>query len=144
MAPKKNGARRIAEVMTPDPITVDRETRVDEVARLMRDTGIGDVLVTDGGRLCGIATDRDLVVRFLAQPSGELRSINEFCSAELTTVTPTTSENDAAELMRAKALRRLPVVENGRPVGIVTIGDLASDMAPKSVLASISQAPPNV
>ncbi|MEX2540045.1 MAG: CBS domain-containing protein [Actinomycetota bacterium] len=144
MATKKNGARRIAEVMTPNPITVERDTRVDEVARLMRDRDIGDVLVTDGGRLCGIATDRDLVVRFLASPTGEPRLISEFCSSELTTVSPSTSDYEAAEIMRSKALRRLPVVENGTPVGIVSIGDLARDIAPKSVLASISQAPPNI
>jgi CBS domain-containing protein len=139
-----NGNRRIGDVMTPDPIVVERGTRVDEVARLMRDRDIGDVLVTDdGGRLCGIATDRDLVVRYLAEPRSEMSSINEFCSNELVTVEPSTTETEAAQLMRDRALRRLPVVENGTPVGIVTIGDLAVDMAPKSVLAGISQAPPN-
>jgi CBS domain-containing protein len=139
-----NGNRRIGDVMTPDPIVVERGTRVDEVARLMRDRDIGDVLVTDdGGRLCGIATDRDLVVRYLAEPRSEMSSINEFCSNELVTVEPSTTETEAAQLMRDRALRRLPVVENGAPVGIVTIGDLAVDMAPKSVLAGISQAPPN-
>lgn len=141
---KRNGSRRISDVMTPDPIVVERQTRVDEVARLMRDRDIGDVLVTDGGRLCGIATDRDLVVRYLAEPRSELSSINEFCSQELVTVSPSTSEAEAAQIMRDRALRRLPVVENGTPVGIVTIGDLAVDMAPKSVLAGISQAPPNL
>ncbi len=140
---KGNGNRRIGEVMTPNPIVVDRETRVDEVARLMRDRDIGDVLVTDGRVLCGIATDRDLVVRYLADPRAEQSSVSDFCSKELVTVTPATSEAEAAQLMRERALRRLPVVENGTPVGIVTIGDLAVDMAPKSVLAGISQAPPN-
>ena len=138
-----NGNRRIGEVMTRNPIVVDRETKVDEVARLMRDRDIGDVLVTDGRQLCGIATDRDLVVRYLAEPRGEQSTISDFCSNDLVTVTPTTSETEAAQLMRERALRRLPVVENGTPVGIVTIGDLAVDMAPKSVLAGISQAPAN-
>jgi CBS domain-containing protein len=139
-----NGNRTIADVMTPDPIVVDRETRVDEVARLMRDRDIGDVLVTDGQRLCGIATDRDLVVRYLAEPRSEMSSISEFCSNDLVTVSPSTTETEAAQIMRDRALRRLPVVEGGgTPVGIVTIGDLAVDMAPKSVLAGISQAPPN-
>ena len=139
-----NDNRKIADVMTPDPIVVDQSARVDEVARLMRDRDIGDVLVTDGQRLCGIATDRDLVVRYLAEPSSELSSISAFCSNDLVTVTPSTTETEAAQIMRDRALRRLPVVENGgTPVGIVTIGDLAVDMAPKSVLAGISQAPPN-
>jgi CBS domain-containing protein len=138
-----NGNRRIGDVMTPNPIVVERETRVDEVARLMRDRDIGDVLVTDGAQLCGIATDRDLVVRYLAEPRSEQSTISEFCSNDLVTVTPTTSETEAAQIMRDRALRRLPVVENGTPVGIVTIGDLAVDMAPKSVLAGISRAPAN-
>jgi CBS domain-containing protein len=65
------------------------------------------------------------------------------CSAELATLAPEDTVDEAVRLMRQKAVRRLPVVEAGRPVGIVSLGDLAVEREPESALGDISAAPPN-
>jgi CBS domain-containing protein len=110
----------------------------------MRDQNIGDVLVTEGDRLRGIVTDRDIVVRCVTEGGdiSQTRLINA-CSAELAFAGPDMSVDEAAELMGKKAVRRLPVVDNGRAVGIVSIGDLAVERAPTSVLGQISADAPN-
>ena len=152
---------RVREVMTPDPITMASDSTVLEAARLMRDADIGTVILVRDEAICGILTDRDIVVRAVAESARpeELR-VADICSPELTTVTPDDVVEDAVEIMREKALRRLPVVEDGKAVGIVSLGDLAMhkvgwrqrvrsssyvprDDDPASTLADISAAPPN-
>jgi CBS domain-containing protein len=131
--------------MTPQPWSMPPETPVIEAARVMRKNDIGDVVVTDGPRLWGILTDRDIVVRALAEgldPQGTM--VGDICSRELVTVTPDDTLGHAVTLMREKAIRRLPVVEDGAVVGIVSIGDVAVDRDRRSALADISAAPPNV
>ncbi|MFJ7779608.1 CBS domain-containing protein [Streptomyces yangpuensis] len=134
--------RRVHEVMTRNPVTVEGRTSLAEAARVMRDAGIGDVLVVDGGRLCGILTDRDLVVRALAEdrdPAGT--TVLAVCSAEPLTVGPDDHVDEAVDLMRRHALRRLPVrTGSGEIVGIVTLGDLEVERDPGSPLASIAAA----
>jgi CBS domain-containing protein len=85
----------------------------------------------------------DIVVRAVADDRNpaEVR-LGDICSRELTTVDASASVKDAVELMRKQALRRLPVVEAGRPVGIVSLGDLAIERDPGSTLADISAASP--
>jgi CBS domain-containing protein len=110
----------------------------------MRDRDIGDVLVTrDGDQLAGIVTDRDLVVRCLADGADADATIERACSNDLATVTPDSSVDDAIRLMRERSLRRIPVVDGGRAVGIVTLGDLAVEREPDSALGDISAALPN-
>jgi len=105
---------------------------------------VGDVIVVDGEQICGLVTDRDIAIRAVAHGLDPATvPVTEICSIELTTVTPDTPVDDAIALMRAKAIRRLPVVENGAPVGIVSLGDLAVQRDPDSALADISAAPPN-
>jgi CBS domain-containing protein len=117
---------------------------VREAARAMRDANIGDVLVVKHGNLCGIVTDRDLVVRAIAEGREPASTtLADICSEELATVSPTDSIDHAVQLMRQQALRRLPVVENGHAIGIVSLGDLAQDRDPQSALGEISAAPPN-
>jgi CBS domain-containing protein len=134
----------IREIMTPNPHTLDANTTVEDAARAMRDEDIGDVIVVDSDRMCGIVTDRDIVVRAIAegkQPSTV--KLADICSADVTSVSPDDPIDKAVSSMRERALRRLPVVENGRPVGIVSMGDLAQDRDPESALADVSAAPPN-
>jgi CBS domain-containing protein len=141
---KKQTNGSIREVMTPDPVTMPSDASVLEAARQMRDVGIGDVIVLENDRIFGILTDRDIVVRVVAEERDpEETRLAEVCSRELTTLSPDDSIDRAIEMMRAKAIRRVPVVQNGRPVGVVSLGDLAVDRDPKSVLAQISAAPPN-
>ena len=137
-------ARTIREVMTSDPITVSAGSTVMEAAQRMRDADVGPVIVMDDNGVAGIVTDRDITVRTVADgrnPS-DVR-VEEICSRDLTTLSPDDSVEDAVRLMREKAVRHLPVVEGGQPVGIVSIGDLAVEQQPDSALADISQAPPN-
>ncbi|MCV2458162.1 CBS domain-containing protein [Streptomyces sp. ICN988] len=136
--------QQVRDVMTADPITVDPQAPVQQVAARMRDESIGAVLVTDRGQLRGLVTDRDLTVRILAD-GGDVtaRTVGEACSSEVVAVAPDDDVDRAIQLMRGKALRRLPVVDNGQPVGIVALGDLAVDRDPDSLLGHISAADPN-
>ena len=134
----------IMDVMTPRPTTLPASASVLEAANAMRDANIGDIVVTDDGKICGIITDRDVVVRAIAERRDPAKTkLADICSQDLTTVSPTDSLDHAVQLMRQKAIRRLPVVENGRVVGIVSIGDLALERDPTSALSDISAAPSN-
>ena len=137
-------AQSIRDVMTANPISIPAAASVADAARTMRDSDIGDVIVLDDGRIRGIVTDRDIVVRAVAEGRDLLTTkLADICSQELTTLSPTDSVDDAVYLMRERAIRRLPVVESGKPIGIVSIGDLAKSRDPHSALGSISAAPPN-
>ena len=134
----------LRDVMTSDPVTLPSEACIADAARVMRDKNIGDVIVTRNGSICGIATDRDVVVRAVADGQDPTTTpLGAVCSQSLATVTVETPIEDAISLMRDKAVRRLPVVEDGRAVGIVSIGDLAEVRDPRSALADISSAAPN-
>ena len=138
-------AQTVRDVMTADPVCMPPNASITDAARTMRDRGIGDVLVLDGKELRGVVTDRDIVIRTIAE-GGNPQSLDlaSVCSSgQLSTVTPETTVDDAARLMRERAVRRLPVVEGGRPVGVVAIGDLAVEQDPGSALAEISAAPAN-
>jgi CBS domain-containing protein len=137
-------ARTVNEVMTHDPRTVAPSDTLADAARIMRDDDVGDVLVVENGRLAGIITDRDIVVRAVADgrdPSSV--TVGDVMTRDPQTLTPDQSEDDAVRLMREWDVRRAPVVQDGRPVGIVSLGDVAVDRDTDSVLADISAASPN-
>lgn len=134
----------IREVMTSDPVQVPEEMSIIQVAEIMRDRDIGDVIVTNGSDVVGIVTDRDLVVRGLASGNGfEMLAVGDVASREIQTVSPDDPVAKAVSVMSEQAIRRLPVVDNGELVGVVSIGDLAMERDPESALADISEAPPN-
>jgi CBS domain-containing protein len=135
----------ISELMAPRPVCLPASSTASEAAAAMRDRAIGAVLVQEVGRVSGIVTDRDITVRVVAEGRSATRvTIGEICSRDLATLSPTDSSDMAVELMAIWSLRRLPVVDGGSPVGVVSLGDLAIHGEPESVLASISGAPPNV
>ena len=137
-------AQSIRDVMTAHPITLPATSSVVDAARAMRDSDIGNVIVLENGQICGIVTDRDIAIRGVAEGRNiSSLTLGDICSRQLTTLSPTDSVDDAALLMREKALRRLPVVEGGKPVGIVSLGDLAVTKDPHSALGNISAAPAN-
>jgi len=136
-------ATTVADVVTPDPVTLEVTRTVRDAAELMRAGDIGDVVVVEDGRLVGIVTDRDLVVRVLAVGGGPDDAIRQAVSGNVLTVSPTDSIERAAQLMSENAVRRLPVVVDDVVVGIVSIGDLAIERDPDSALADISAAEPN-
>ena len=135
-------AQHIRDVMTPDPVVLTASSDLREAAQAMRDRDIGDVLVSKDGQLCGMVTDRDMVVRGLAEGRTDAR-LGDVCSRELVTLAPDDAIEDAVRLMSQHAVRRLPVVENGNAVGMVSIGDLAVERDRNSALADISAAPAN-
>ncbi len=130
--------------MTRDPRTVNADDAIVEAARIMRDSDIGDAVVMDGGQVNGIVTDRDIVVRGVAEGrDAGSAPVSEVCTTGVETIDPGASVDDALRLMREHDIRRLPVTKNGRPVGILSLGDLAVEREPESTLADISAASPD-
>ena len=116
---------RIEEIMTSDVETCMPESTLQEVASKMREINVGSILICEENRLVGIVTDRDIVIRAIAEQIPSDAAIAEILSAEVITGTVDLTIEEAAELMAAHKIRRLPLVENDRVVGIVSLGDLA-------------------
>ena len=136
-------AENIRELLKGDPVTVEASATIEEAAKLMDERDIGNVLVVENGELQGIVTDRDIVVRVVAKGNGGDASVREACTTDLETLEPDASIEDAIQKMEQGNVRRLPVVEDGKPLGIVSLGDLAKAKAQDSALADISSASPN-
>ena len=118
----------VKDVMTSAPITLPTNALASDAARLMKDQDIGDVLVVDGDNVRGIVTDRDLVVRVIAEGRDAMDTpVGEICSTDIKAVRPDDPVDEAIRVMRMQALRRLPVTQNGKPVGVLSIGDLAME-----------------
>ncbi|MFC0532880.1 CBS domain-containing protein [Phytohabitans kaempferiae] len=137
--------RTIADVMTKQVIYLPAETTVDEAAQAMRKADIGDVVVTDGPALAGIVTDRDIVVRAVAERVDPRRmTVGSIASNRLVMIQEDASPQEAVRLMRRRAVRRLLVCDTDRQlVGILSLSDLAMHLDPSSVLSDISEASPN-
>ncbi len=133
-------AQQVREIMAQQVQTCPADSSVSEAAEVMRDNDIGDVIVLkDDGSVCGIVTDRDITVRAVAEGrDASSTRLDEICSHDVTTISPDEDSQEAARIMREQAVRRLPVTDGGRPVGIVSIGDLAIERDPDSALADIS------
>lgn len=134
----------VSELMSRPTQTVRPSTTLREAAELMRDADVGDVVVAEEGRLRGILTDRDIVVRCVASGDdpGDVR-VESVCSAQVATVPPQSSVRDAVDVMRSGAVRRLPVVDDDAVIGVVTMGDLARAVDEDSALAEVTGAEPN-
>jgi CBS domain-containing protein len=137
-------ARTVGVIMTRNPRTVDAGDTVVDAARQMRDGDFGSVLVLRDGQVEGIVTDRDVAVRAVAEGRDpESTAVTEISSTRVVTLEPGQSIEDAVRAMREHDVRRVPVVENGRAVGILSLGDLAVEQDPESVLADISASSPD-
>jgi CBS domain-containing protein len=134
-------AQLVRDVMSVDPMTFGSDTPVRQAARAMRDRDIGDVLVVDGDKVRGIVTDRDIVVRGLADRD-DLSGcrLQDVCSENLVTAGPDEDADVAITRMRDNAVRRIPVVDDGRVVGVMSLGDAAIEKDERSGLADISAA----
>jgi CBS domain-containing protein len=135
---------KVRDVMTPGPIGVDYHQSIGDAARTMRDWGIGAVLVVNNQVLYGLVTDRDLVVRAVAEAKGPDEPVGPLSSRDLIGVNADDDAALAARLMREHAVRRLPVIADGIPVGFVSVGDLALEEDEPSALSQISRARPNI
>jgi CBS domain-containing protein len=137
-------AQKVSELMASEPVSLSSGQNVADAARAMRDKGIGDVLVMDDGQLKGMVTDRDIVVRVVADGRDpESTPLSEACSPDLVTVAPDDNADTAMQRMRERSVRRVPVVKDGRPVGVLSIGDMAIERDERSALADISAQAPN-
>jgi len=138
-------AQPIKNVMSKNVLKLAPTATLAEAARTMRDSNVGAVIVEDQGKLVGLVTDRDIVVRAIAQERDpKTTQLGDACSKTLISLGPDDDTDRAVEVMRERSVRRLPVVEKGTVVGIVSLGDLALERDRKSVLGSISAAPPNL
>lgn len=137
-------AQSIREVMTADPRTVESGASVADAAREMRDGDIGSVVVIENGKVAGIITDRDIAVRVVAQGlDPDATRVSEAATMRPTTLTVDQSVDDAIRLVREQDIRRILVVQDERPAGIVSLGDLAIERDTDSALADIASEPPN-
>jgi CBS domain-containing protein len=133
----------VADVMTPAPSNVDAADTIQAAARAMASEDVGALIVRSESRVVGIITDRDIVVRGLAEGLGLDATVSQVASEQLVTVGPGDPVATAVEVMRDAAVRRVPVMDGDTVVGIVSIGDLAVERDPSSALADISEEPPN-
>ena len=141
-----NDLREVRQLMTAAPQTVSPTATIAEAARLMREHDIGDVVVAEDGtdRVLGIVTDRDVAVRGVgAGHDPAVTSVRTICSTALATVRPDETVTEAARLMRRHDVRRLPVVESGVAIGVISLGDIADSEESVTVLDDLSAAPPN-
>ena len=116
---------KVRDVMTPGPIGVDYYQTIGEAARAMRDWGVGAVLVVTDQALYGLVTDRDLVVRAVAEAKGTDAAVGPLSTGNLIGVDVDADTAEAERLMRDNAIGRLPVIEDGQVAGMVSLGELA-------------------
>jgi CBS domain-containing protein len=116
---------KIRDVMTPNPRAVSPNDTIQTVARLMQAEDTGAVPVVDDGRLLALVTDRDIVVRVVAEGGSASGPVGDIATKGVICATPDMSTREASDLMAEHQIRRLPVVEEDRLVGMVSIGDLA-------------------
>jgi CBS domain-containing protein len=116
---------KIRDVMTPNPCTVSPDDTIQTAARIMQAEDTGAVPVVTNGRVLAMVTDRDIVVRVVAEGVSPVSRVRDIATANVICATPEMSTREASELMSEHQVRRLPVVENDMLVGIVSIGDLA-------------------
>jgi CBS domain-containing protein len=138
-------ATKMRDIMSPAPVSMAATEPVSAAAKAMKEYGIGTVLIIADGRLSGLVTDRDIAVRVLAENRDPVATrIGDICSTDLAVLSPDDDVEQAIRLVRDRAVRRIPVVQDGTPVGVVSIGDLALGKDQESALSQLSAAPPNV
>src|SRR3954451_20611327 len=112
-------ADTIRDLLKGDAVTVEASATVQDAAKLMDEKDIGNVLVVENGEVQGIVTDRDIVVRVLAKGDGADASVREAATTDLETIASDTSIDEAIQKMEQADVRRLPVVDDGKPVGVI-------------------------
>jgi CBS domain-containing protein len=131
--------RKVRDIMSAAPVCMAATESVSAAAMAMKERGIGTVLVVSGGRLEGLVTDRDITIRVLAENRDPATTrLGDICTSELAVLRPDDDIKHADRLVRERAVRRLPVIADGVPVGVVSIGDLALDRDGRSAVSEIS------
>ena len=117
----------IREIMTDQVATISPNQSIQEAAALMSQHNVGSIPVVENGQLKGIITDRDITLRSTAQGAESSTPVSQVMSSHLVQGSPTMSVDEATEIMSQNQIRRLPIVENNNLVGIVALGDLATN-----------------
>ncbi len=118
-------ALKIKEIMTTDVKTISSNNSISEAANIMKTLDIGAVPIVKDNVPIGIITDRDIIIRGVATGKNSNDAVSSIMTPDVVTVSPDLDVHDAADIMAAKQIRRLPIVENKQLVGIVAIGDMA-------------------
>jgi len=115
----------VLEIMTRDPITATPEMTVDRAAAIMRDKGVGSLIVVRDDTAIGILTERDMVTKVCAENRAAASlTVEDVMTAPVIAIHPHDDVEEAARKMSARRIRRLPVVQDGRLVGVVTENDI--------------------
>ena len=144
-----DGSRKVRDVMTPNPETVSQKDSVLQAARIMRDSDTGVVPVVDGTKIVGMVTDRDIVIRAVADGKNISDvQVTDVMSKSVRSLNENDSVDDALNLMSSAQVRRVPVVNSSNDlVGIVSMGDISTntnrDGKVGKTVENISEAPPN-
>ncbi len=132
----ENARRRCREIMTRNVKTANREMSLQEVARLMREGDMGAMPVVENEKLVGIVTDRDIVVRAIAEGRDSIAKIGDVMTTEIFSVKPDDFVFEAIRLVGDKQVRRIPVVsESGELAGIIAMADIALEMEDEREIA---------
>lgn len=124
---EEKNVRKIREIMTSNVETCTLLDNVFEVAVKMKELNVGAIPIVDNDKLVGMITDRDIVIRGIAEKHPPSSKVESVMSDHLVTATPDMSTKEATSLMAEHQIRRLPVVEGDKLVGIVALGDFAVD-----------------
>jgi CBS domain-containing protein len=125
----KMAERSVQETMTPNPTSVRRDLPVSEAARVMRLEDVGSLPVVEGDRLVGVVTDRDIAVRVVAEGKDpNTTNVGEIQSSDIATVTADQSLDEALAEMARRQVRRIPVVDGDRLVGVIAQADVAKEV----------------
>lgn len=131
---------KVSDVMTREPETLAPKATCGEAATLMKQEDCGSIPIVDNGRLVGIVTDRDIVIRALAMGKDpKTTPVSAVMSADPVTISPDSGIEEASRLMAERQIRRIPVVKDGRLAGIVVIGQLARREDEGPLLKKISE-----
>jgi CBS domain-containing protein len=134
----------LRDIMSPAPACMAPADTVSAAAKVMAERGVGTVVVLTDGQLRGLLTTRDITVRVLAENRDpQTTRIGEICSTDVAVLGPDDNVDQAAQLVRERAVRRIPVLRDGVPVGVVSIGDLALEKAGSSALSGAQAACPD-
>lgn len=136
---------KLKDIMTKNIASVNTTSTVEEVAKLMQKYNVGSVPVCEQDKLVGIVTDRDIIMKNIASGNSPSNtSVRNIMTSNITTATPDMDMSEAYKLMSDHQIRRLPVVENNKLIGMVALGDLAtssekSDIEISKTLSHISE-----
>jgi CBS domain-containing protein len=113
--------------MSTDVVCLSRDDTVEHAAQLMQQNGIGSIPVCEGATVVGIVTDRDITLRAVGTGGGSYQTVGQVMTPNPVVAQPDTDIHDAARLMSDNQIRRIPIVQNGSLVGIVSLGDISTE-----------------